>query len=295
MTKFQVETPTGVIEVQAAEDATDAEIIELARKQYVPNSTNPAPDADAPVAPDTGMNQARVVGGIAGAANAGLRPTVGAVMNMGRGLYNAATAAPVSANPAAAVQAGMATPGSTVKIGDVTRALADPEVRAINAMQMSKDPALAAKELAPRTTAMTQGLGKVAARAMGPYGAITSAQDATQRFGDAQGMADYVQAGISGLGALGYGVGTLPTPAKPFGMGVGMASDVVNAGIDYMRQPSAPQPVVKPMTPTYTGPQLSPQEQQNVLQSGSARDKQYFNDQLTMAVRLKAAKKVLGQ
>jgi hypothetical protein len=36
MTKFQVETPTGVIEVEAAEDATDAEIIELAKKQYVP-------------------------------------------------------------------------------------------------------------------------------------------------------------------------------------------------------------------------------------------------------------------
>jgi hypothetical protein len=295
MTKFQVETPTGVIEVEAAEDATDSEIIELAKKQYIPNSTNTAPDSDAPVAPDTGMNQARVVGGIAGAANAGLRPTVGAVMVMSRGLYNAATAAPVSANPVAAVQAGMATPGSTVKIGDVTRALADPEVRAINAMQMSKDPVLAAKELAPRATAVTQGLGKVAARAMGPYGAITSAQDATQRFSGAQGMADYAQAGISGLGALGYGVGTLPTPAKPFGMGVGMAADAANAGIDYMRQPPGPQPKVNPMTPTYTGPQLSPQEQQNVLQSGSARDKQYFNDQLTMAIRLKAAKKVLGQ
>jgi len=46
---------------------------------------------------------------------------------------------------------------------------------------------------------------------------------------------------------------------------------------------------------TYQGPQLAPQEAQNVLESGSARDKQYFNDQLQMAVRLKAAKKVLGQ
>ena len=46
---------------------------------------------------------------------------------------------------------------------------------------------------------------------------------------------------------------------------------------------------------SYQGPQLNPQEQQNVMTSGSARDKQYFNDQMNMAVRLKAAKKVLGQ
>jgi len=46
---------------------------------------------------------------------------------------------------------------------------------------------------------------------------------------------------------------------------------------------------------TYQGPQLNTQEQQNVMASGSARDKQYFNDQMNMAIRLKAAKKVLGQ
>ena len=46
---------------------------------------------------------------------------------------------------------------------------------------------------------------------------------------------------------------------------------------------------------TYQGPKLNPQEQQNVMSSGSARDKQYFNDQMNMAIRLKAAKKVLGQ
>lgn len=45
----------------------------------------------------------------------------------------------------------------------------------------------------------------------------------------------------------------------------------------------------------YQGPQLNAQEQQNVMTSGSARDKQYFNDQMNMAIRLKAAKKVLGQ
>ena len=45
----------------------------------------------------------------------------------------------------------------------------------------------------------------------------------------------------------------------------------------------------------YQGPQLNAQESQNVLDSGSARDKQYFNDQMNMAIRLKAAKKVLGQ
>lgn len=46
---------------------------------------------------------------------------------------------------------------------------------------------------------------------------------------------------------------------------------------------------------TYQGPQLNAQESQNVMTSGSARDKQYFNDQINMAIRLKAAKKVLGQ
>jgi hypothetical protein len=46
---------------------------------------------------------------------------------------------------------------------------------------------------------------------------------------------------------------------------------------------------------TYQGPQLNAQEAQNVMTSGSARDKQYFNDQINMAIRLKAAKKVLGQ
>ena len=242
MTIFRVETPTGIIEVEAADNATDAEIEALAKAKYVPNAPaattadiNPSPT------PDTGMNQARTLGVIAGAANAGIRPTVGAVMDMGRGLYNAATAAPISANPAAAVKAGMATRGSTVKIGDTVRALANPEVRAINAMQMSRDPVLAAKELAPRATAFSQGLSKVAGRAVGPYGLITSAQDATQRFNNAQGLADYAQAGISGLGTLGYGVGILPTPAKPIGMGIGLATDAINTGIDMMRRPSADQ------------------------------------------------------
>lgn len=245
MAKFKVETPTGIIEVEAPDNATDAEIEALAKAQYVPNvasaeSTNPA-DINPSPAPDTGMNQARIVGGIAGAANAGIRPTVGAVVDMGRGLYNAATTAPISANPAEAVKAGMATPGSTVKIGDIRRAMSDPEVRAINAIKMSQDPALAAKELAPRTTAMAQGLSKVVGRAVGPYGAITSAQDATQRFNQAQGPADYAQAGLSGLGALGYGVGTVFPPAKPIGMGIGLATDAINTGIDMLRRPSADQ------------------------------------------------------
>jgi hypothetical protein len=283
VTQFKVETPTGIIEVEAAENATDAEIIELAKKQYVPYSTNSAPNSDAPVAldsgADTGMNQARMVGTIAGAVNAGVRPTVGAVIDAGKGLYNAATAAPITANPAAAVQAGLATPGSTIKIGDVTRAMSDPEVRGVNTMKMAKDPILAAKEFAPRTTAFTQGLGKIAGRAMGPYGAITSAQDATQRYNTAQGPMDYAQAGLSGLGALGYGVGTLPTPAKPFGMGLGMASDAVNAGIDFMRQPAAAQTPVRPSAPAVTAPQLNPIGVQ---------------DQLTMMMRRKAAEKVMG-
>jgi hypothetical protein len=128
----------------------------------------------------------------------------------------------------------------------------------------------------------------VAGRAVGPYGAITSAQDATQRYRGAEGFADYAQAGISGLGALGYGVGTLPTPAKPFGMGVGMAADAANAGIDYMRQPPAP-PSAPPSAPPQMGKTF------NRMPGATTAAAPNFNDQLTMAIRLKAAKKVLGQ
>lgn len=47
---------------------------------------------------------------------------------------------------------------------------------------------------------------------------------------------------------------------------------------------------------TYQGPQLTPGQAQNVLQSGSPRDIQYFGgqDQLTQMIRRKAAEKVLG-
>jgi hypothetical protein len=241
MAKFKVETPTGIIEVEAADNATDAEIEALAREKYVPGQASTAAQAEPDAVPDTGMNQARIAGAVAGGVNAGIRPTVGAVMDMGRGIYNAATAAPISANPAAAVQAGMATPGSTVKIGDIQRVMSNPELRTVNAMQMARDPVLAAKEFAPRSTAMAQGLSRVVGRAVGPYGAITSAQDATQRFNNAQGAADYAQAGLSGLGALGYGAGTVFPPAKPIGMGIGLATDAINTGIDMMRRPSADQ------------------------------------------------------
>ena len=46
----------------------------------------------------------------------------------------------------------------------------------------------------------------------------------------------------------------------------------------------------------YQGPQLNPQEAQNVLKSGSPRDIQYFGgrDQLSEMIRKKAAEKVLG-
>lgn len=47
---------------------------------------------------------------------------------------------------------------------------------------------------------------------------------------------------------------------------------------------------------SYQGPQLQPQEAQNVLQSGSPRDIKYFGgpDKLTEMIRRKAAEKVLG-
>jgi hypothetical protein len=50
------------------------------------------------------------------------------------------------------------------------------------------------------------------------------------------------------------------------------------------------------MNMSYQGPQLAPQEAQNVLQSGSARDIKYFGgeDQLKQMIRKKAAEKVFG-
>lgn len=236
MAVFQVETPRGVIDVEAPDDATDAEIIERAKVIY-DNTGGPVEPETTGQEGDAGMNQARIVGTVGGAINAGVRPTVGAAVNAVRGLGNIASAKPITQTPIAAAQAGLPTQGSNIKIGDIKRTMSDAEIRAIQQMRMAKDPALAAAEIAPKTTAAVKGVGKVAGRFIGPYGAITSAQDATQRYQSAQGPMDYVQSGISALGSAGYGASMIPTPVTKFGgMAIGGAADLANMGIDYLRQ-----------------------------------------------------------
>lgn len=79
-------------------------------------------------------------------------------------------------------------------------------------------------------------LGTAAQRFIGPYGAITSAADAAQRYNTAKSPMDYVQSGISALGAAGYGAGMIPTPVtKIAGPIVGGVTDLMNSSIDRMR------------------------------------------------------------
>ena len=186
MAVFQVETPTGIIEVEAPNNATDQELIERAKVIYGnPNGPVAPKDADL-AAPDkqdqTNMNQARAVGGIVGG---------------------------LSASTAVGFPTALGAAKSLVTGG------------------------------APLPGGISGVLGKVASRAVGPYGAITSAQDATQRYNTAKSPMDYVQSGISGLGALGYGAGMVPTPmTKIGGPIVGGMADAMNYGIDRMRQPT---------------------------------------------------------
>lgn len=235
MAVFQVETPRGVIDVEAPDNATDAEIIERAKVIY-DNVGGPVEPETTGQEGDAGMAQARVLGGMAGAANAGLRPTVGAAVNAVRGIGNIAGAKPISQSPQAS-RYGLANTSTPVIGQGQIRTATPPEAKMVNAPKLAQNPALAAAEVAPKGTAMAKSIGKAAGRFMGPYGAITSAQDATQRYRSAQSPMDYVQSGISALGSAGYGASMIPHPVTKFGgMAVGGAADLANMGIDYLRQ-----------------------------------------------------------
>jgi hypothetical protein len=265
-------TDDRIIEVQAAEDASDDEIIAMAEQKQ----------QTAPVAPDdTAMNQARAVGVMAGAANAlgpsvpgAISGTVSAVRDIGQ-----AKAPPVletkypnlqglditqNQNTLQSVERQLAEqrtllaretdPSGRRMLQDNITRLQEQADEARRGVQMGRSGAMQnlrnapvtqmpgrAEELAatyaPKTAAAGGKLARFAGRALGPYGAITSAQDTAQRFNQAQSPMDYVQSGISALGTLGYGVGTVPTPiTKPVGLAIGGATDLANMGIDYIRQ-----------------------------------------------------------
>lgn len=268
-------TDDRVIEVLAAEDATDDEIIAMAEQKQ----------QTAPVVPDdTGMNQARAVGVAAGAVNAlgpsipgAISGTISAVRDIGQ-----AKAPPVletkypnlqglditeNQNTLRSVQDQLAQqrtllaretdPSGRRVLMDNIRNLEDQAAEARRGVQMGRSGAMQnlrnapilqkpgrveelAATYAPKTAAAVGKLARFAGRAIGPYGAITSAQDAAQRYNQAQSPMDYVQSGISALGTLGYGVGTIPTPiTKPIGLAVGGATDAANYLIDQIRQEAA--------------------------------------------------------
>jgi hypothetical protein len=78
-------------------------------------------------------------------------------------------------------------------------------------------------------------LGSGLTGALGGYGAITEANDASERFG----RGDYLGAGISGVGALGSAAAVIPHPmTRVVGGGLAMAAPMANLIIDYMRQSS---------------------------------------------------------
>ena len=228
MAVFKVEMPDGsILQVQAADDATDDQIIELAKNQEAAMKGPVAPDRDA----EAQMNQARIAGTVAGGVNLVGTSVPGAIAGTTRAIRDIGTAQPITQQPDAARAAGLATPGSTVKIGDIQRVMTDPELRTINAAKMGQNPALAAQEVMPRMTKGAEVAGNLARRFAGPYGAVTSAADMSQRLAEG----NYPQAAISGLGAAGYGMSSLGNvfpAAKVPGMVIGGAADLANMGID---------------------------------------------------------------
>lgn len=280
MAVFQVETPRGVIDVEAPDNATDAEIIERAKVIY-DNVGGPVEPETTGQEGDAGMAQARVLGALTGTAYAvggsvpgAIGKTISAVRDISQ-----AKAPPVleqkypglqglditqnqqalkSAQDQLAQQktllARETDPSGRRVIQDNIRRLEQQAAEAQRGLQMGRSAAAQnvrnapiaqipgrvqelAATYAPKTTAVAGKLTNFAGKVVGPYGAITSAQDATQRYRSAQSPMDYVQSGISALGSAGYGASMIPHPVTKFGgMAVGGAADLANYTIDALRQ-----------------------------------------------------------
>ena len=117
-----------------------------------------------------------------------------------------------------------------------------------------------------------------------------------------------LQAQIPGtFGKIGQVVGPIARGAARVAGPVGMGMNLYDAGqmaretqlgqrLQQGQGQVAEQAYRNGLGMTYQGPQLSSEEAQNVLRSGSQRDIKYFGgeDNLTKAIRRKAAEKVLG-
>lgn len=80
--------------------------------------------------------------------------------------------------------------------------------------------------------------------ALGGYGAVTMADDASQRYN----RGDFLGAGISGIGALGSAAAVIPHPiTRGVGGGLALVAPMANMIVDYMRQSS---PLSQAQTPT---------------------------------------------
>jgi hypothetical protein len=87
-------------------------------------------------------------------------------------------------------------------------------------------------------------ISPAATGALGGYGAVTMADDASQRYN----KGDYLGASISGIGALGSAAAVIPHPiTRGVGGGLALAAPMANMIVDYMRQSS---PLSQAQTPT---------------------------------------------
>ena len=109
----------------------------------------------------------------------------------------------------------------------------------------------------------------------------------------------------STLNKIGQVVGPLARGAArvagPVGMGMNMYEaypylEKANVGGNMPQTQQNIQQAYRNVGQNYQGPQLNPQEAQNVLSSGNKRDIKYFGgeDYLTNAIRKKAFEKVMG-
>lgn len=272
MAVFKVEMPDGrILQVQAPDDASDDQIIELAKNQQAAMQGPIAPDRDA----EASMNQARIAGTIAGGVNVVGTSVPGALAGAYRTVrdVNQAQAPELLSSKYPGLQGTDIEANQSVirnaneqlaQQQKLLRSAPDASSRAViqdniyrltseiqdarSGIRMERGEAASrlrqapisqvparAEELAatyaPKTTAFGSAAGNLARRFVGPYGAITSAADVNQRLAEG----NYPQAAISGIGAAGYGMSSLGNvfpPAKVPGMIVGGAADLANMGID---------------------------------------------------------------